>query len=154
MIAVELDPALAGTLRRRFSASQHVIVVEADLRLMPLPKRPFAIVANPPFALTTLLCRRLLGDPAIRLTGAELLLEWGAAKWLTSREPRDPELRRWRARYDIRLVLRVPAGQLFPQTGERRRLRPYQAAPARTRSASLEPDRRQRRRERRAPGIG
>ncbi len=115
IIAVELDPALASTLRRRFFNHQHVTVVEADLRLMPLPRRPFSVVANPPFALTTLLCRRLLGDPAIRLTGAELLLEWGAAKWLTSREPRDAELRRWRARYDIELVRRVPAASFSPK---------------------------------------
>lgn len=114
VIAVELDPALAGRLRRRFAQDENVSVVETDLRRMPFPRREFCVVANPPFALTTLLCRKLLGGPATSLTSAELILEWGAAKWLTSTEPRDGELRRWQHSYDIELVRRVPAGCFSP----------------------------------------
>ncbi len=115
VIAVELDPALAGRLRRRFRAEPLVGVVEADLRRIPLPRRPFHVVANPPFGLTTWLCRRLLGDRALNLTGAEFVLEWGAAKWLTSQKPRDSEMASWTARYDIRLVRRVPAASFSPR---------------------------------------
>jgi 23S rRNA (adenine-N6)-dimethyltransferase len=114
VIAVELDPALAGRLRRRFAAQARVAVVEADLRRIPLPRRPFHVVANPPFALTTWLCRRLLADRALQLTGAELLLEWGAARWLTDANPRDRETASWLARYDVRLVRRVPAASFSP----------------------------------------
>lgn len=114
VIAVELDPALADRLRRRFAAQPLVAVAEADLRRIPLPRRPFHVVANPPFGLTTWLCRRLLGDRTLSLTGAELLLEWGAAKWLTEPWPRDRELASWAARYDIRLVRRVPATSFSP----------------------------------------
>ena len=114
VIAVELDAALADRLRRRFGAEPHVGVVEADLRRVALPRRPFHVVASPPFALTTLLCRRLLGDRSVRLTGAELVLEWGAAKWLSSREPRDRETARWASRYEMRLVRRVPAASFSP----------------------------------------
>ncbi len=114
VIAIELDPGLAERLRRRFSGEPLVGVVEADLRQVPLPRRPFHVVASPPFALTTLLCRRLLGDQSVRLTGAELILEWGAARWLSSRQPRDPETARWAARYEMRLVRRVPAESFSP----------------------------------------
>lgn len=114
VIAIELDPGLAERLRRRFSGEPLVGVVEADLRKVPLPRRPFHVVASPPFALTTLLCRRLLGDQSVRLTGAELILEWGAARWLSSRQPRDPETARWAARYEMRLVRRVPADSFSP----------------------------------------
>ena len=114
MIAIELDPRLAGRLRRRFAAEPLVGVVEADLRRVPLPRRPFHVVASPPFALTTLLCRRLLGDQGIRLTGAELILEWGAARWLSSPEPRDRETARWAAAYEMRLVRRVAAASFSP----------------------------------------
>jgi 23S rRNA (adenine-N6)-dimethyltransferase len=120
VIAVEVDPGLAAKLRRRFDESL-VSVVEGDLRCIPLPRRPFSVVANPPFALTTWLCRRLLGDPAVKLTGAELILEWGAAKQLTqldqaprSDQPRLRELARWAARYQIDLVRRVPAASFSP----------------------------------------
>ncbi len=158
VIAVEIDPALVAKLRRRFAveAESLVSVVEGDLRCIPLPRRPFYVVANPPFALTTWLCRRLLGDPAVKLAGAELMLEWGAARWLAqiqpgprqpgprqpgprqpgprqpgprqpgprqpeSRQPeprqpapRDREQARWAARYEIRLVRRVPAASFSP----------------------------------------
>lgn len=89
VIAVEIDPGLAARLRRRFAADQDflVSVIEADLRGVPLPRRPFYVVANPPFALTTWLSRRLLGDPSLRLAGAELILGWGAAKGLTQGDP-------------------------------------------------------------------
>jgi 23S rRNA (adenine-N6)-dimethyltransferase len=117
VIAIELDPRLAGRLRRRFVAEPLVGVVEADLRRVPLPRRPFHVVASPPFALTTLLCRRLLGDQGIRLTGAELILEWGAARWLSSPEPRDRETARWAAAYEMRLVRRVPAASFSPPPG-------------------------------------
>lgn len=114
VIAVELDAALASRLRRRFAAEPLVAVVEADLRCIPLPRRPFHVVANPPFALTTWLCRRLLGDRTLRLAGAELLLEWGAARWLTGPRPRDSETASWLARYDTRLVRRIPATSFSP----------------------------------------
>jgi 23S rRNA (adenine-N6)-dimethyltransferase len=64
VIAIERDPRLAARLRRRFAAEPPVGVAEADLRQVPLPRRPFHVVASPPFALTTFLCRHLLGDPA------------------------------------------------------------------------------------------
>ncbi len=148
VIAVELDPVLAARLRRRFEARPQVHVVEADLRRIPFPRRPFLVVASPPFALTTLLCRRLLGDPAIRLAGAELILEWGAARWLSGRAPRDRETARWAARYEIELVRRVPATCFSPPPGAdaayvriRPRLPPSQS------------DRRQRGGERRRPDL-
>ena len=117
VIAIELDPRLAERLRRRFCGEPRVGVVEGDLRRVPLPRRPFRVVASPPFALTTLLCRRLLGDRGVRLSGAELILEWGAAKWLCSPEPRDKEVARWAARYEMRLVRRVPAASFSPPPG-------------------------------------
>ena len=118
VIAVEIDPALAGRLRRRFAADDEslVSVVEADLRRIPLPRRPFSVVANPPFALTTWLCRRLLGDPAVKLAGADLMLEWGAAKGLAEAQAgsREREQSRWAARYEIKLVRRIPAASFSP----------------------------------------
>lgn len=117
VIAIELDTELAGRLRQRTRAEPLVTVVEADLRLVPLPRRPFHVVASLPFSLTTLLCRRLLGDPAVQLAGAELIIEWGAAKWLSDPLPRDRETARWAARYEMRMVRRVPACCFSPPPG-------------------------------------
>jgi 23S rRNA (adenine-N6)-dimethyltransferase len=114
VIAVERDPRLVGRLERRFSEHPGVRVVEADLRVIPLPRREFLVVANPPFSATTALLRRLLGDRNVPLAGADLILAWGVAKWLTSSRPRDAETARWTARYEVRLVRRVTADSFAP----------------------------------------
>ena len=114
VIAIERDPRLAARLRRRFAAEPGVRIAETDLRTVPWPGRDFLVVANPPFAGTTGLARRLLGDPAVRLAGAELILAWGAARWLAAARPRDEETAWWAARYQIRLVGRVAAASFAP----------------------------------------
>ena len=114
VIAVERDQRLAGRLRHRFDGHRRIRVVEADLRQVPLPRRDFLVVANPPFSVTTALCRRLLGDPAVRLAGAELILQWGAAKWLADPVPRDAETAWWACRYQISLARRISAANFLP----------------------------------------
>ncbi len=117
MIAVERDPRLAGRLSRRFGGDPLVTVVAADLRQVPLPRRDFLVVANIPFAVTTDLLRRLLGNPAVPLAGAELIVAWGAGRWLARPRPRDEETAWWTARYRIRLAGRVPAASFAPPPG-------------------------------------
>jgi len=114
VIAVERDPRLAGRLRHRFDGQAAISVVEADLRCVPLPRRDFLVVASPPFAVTTVLCRRLLGEPAVPLAGAELILAWGAARWLASPRPRDAESAWWACRYEISMTRRVRASSFLP----------------------------------------
>jgi 23S rRNA (adenine-N6)-dimethyltransferase len=83
VIAVELDPKLARSLQRRFPDAR---VVCADALTMPLPRRPFRVVANVPFGISTALLRRLVAAP--HLERADLIVARGfAIKWST-REPR------------------------------------------------------------------
>jgi 23S rRNA (adenine-N6)-dimethyltransferase len=114
VIAVERDPRLAASLRRRFASDPNVRVVEADLRHVALPRREFLVVASPPFSLTTRLCRRLLGDPNVKLAGAELIVQWGAARWLASPRPRDAETAWWAARYQVRMAQTISAASFRP----------------------------------------
>ena len=114
VIAVERDQRLARRLRRRFGDDPGVRVVEADLRQVQLPRRDFLVVANPPFSVTSALCRRLLGDPAVPLAGAELILQWGAAKWHAAPVPRDAETAWWACRYQISLARRISAASFLP----------------------------------------
>ncbi len=113
VLAVERDPRLAGGLRRRFAGCEAVRVVEGDLRTVPLPRRPYAVVANPPFAGTAALLARLLDDPAGALARADLLVELGAALGVVG-PPRGPREAWWTARYEAVLVRRVPAGAFRP----------------------------------------
>jgi 23S rRNA (adenine-N6)-dimethyltransferase len=78
VIAIELHPGRAAALRRRF-ADDDIRVVQADATDLRLPRRPFRVVANPPWAITEALLRRLL-HPASRLEHASLLLKRSAAR--------------------------------------------------------------------------
>jgi 23S rRNA (adenine-N6)-dimethyltransferase len=78
VIAIELHPGRAATLRRRF-AHAHVRVVQVDATDLRLPRRPFRVVANPPWAITTPLVRRLV-HPGSRLERADLIVDRAAAR--------------------------------------------------------------------------
>jgi 23S rRNA (adenine-N6)-dimethyltransferase len=114
VIAIERDQRLADCLRRRFGGDPRIGIVEADLCRVPLPRRRFLVVASIPFSLTTVMLRRLLGDPAVPLGGAELITGLGAARWLASARPRDAETAWWTSRYEIRLTCRVAAASFAP----------------------------------------
>ncbi len=76
VVAIELDPQLAGSLRGRWP---NVTVVEGDALRVAFPDEPFRVVANIPFAHTNDLLHRLLDDPALPLERADLIVEWGVA---------------------------------------------------------------------------
>ena len=114
VLAVERDGRFVRALRRRFADLPLVRVVHEDVRRVRLPRRDFAVVANIPFAVSTPLLRRLLTPVPGRLARAEVVVEWGLARRLTSARPRDLEQAWWAARFDLRLVRRIPARCFTP----------------------------------------
>jgi 23S rRNA (adenine-N6)-dimethyltransferase len=72
VLAVELHPRRAAGLRERF-ATDPVTVVECDIAEFRLPHRPFRVVANPPYSLSSAVVRSLLA-PGSQLVGADLVL--------------------------------------------------------------------------------
>lgn len=113
VLAVERDAGLTRYLERRFAAGQ-VTVVHGDLLRVPLPRRPYRVVASVPFAVTAALLRRLLDDPRSMLERADLLVEWGLARRLAAPRPRDLATAWWAGRFDLRLERRVPAACFRP----------------------------------------
>ncbi len=110
VVAIELHPDRARHLRDRFREAE-VRVVQADASDLWLPGRPFSVVANPPFAVTTALLRRLL-HPASRLERADLIMPIPLAlRWLKGR---DPYRGGWMARFDGHLSARVPQSGFHP----------------------------------------
>lgn len=95
VVAVELHPGRLEQLRRRFAGTS-VTLVGADLLAMPLPRRPYRVVASPPFPLGTPLLRRLLATDS-RLRAADLVLQrdrvariadrGAGARWAVQRGP-------------------------------------------------------------------
>jgi 23S rRNA (adenine-N6)-dimethyltransferase len=103
VIALELHPHRAETLRRRF-AGDAVTVVEADAAALRLPGRPFRVVASPPYALSSDLLRALLSAHS-RLTAADLVLQRAAARRLAQTRTR---------RFDLRVGYPVPRRAFRP----------------------------------------
>lgn len=73
VVAVEPHPGRAAVLRRRFAGAD-VTVVECEVAALPLPRRPFRVVASPPYAVSSPLLRTLLA-PGSRLIAADLVLQ-------------------------------------------------------------------------------
>ena len=108
VVAVELHPGRAAALRERFPGA---VVVRADAGDLRLPRRPFHVVANPPFARSGALLRRLL-QPGGRLLSAHLVLQEQAARRWAS--PSAPAAGRWSRVFDVSLGRRVPRRAFTP----------------------------------------
>ncbi|MFT9589279.1 23S rRNA (adenine(2058)-N(6))-methyltransferase Erm(41) [Mycobacteroides abscessus subsp. abscessus] len=97
VLAVELHPGRARHLRSRF-AEEDVRIAEADLLAFRWPRRPFRVVASPPYQVTSALIRSLL-TPESRLLAADLVLQRGAVHKHAKRAP----VRHWTLRAGIAL---------------------------------------------------
>jgi 23S rRNA (adenine-N6)-dimethyltransferase len=102
VIAVEAHAARAERLRERFGDA--IVVVQADAADLRVPRRPFYVVANPPFHVTAALLRRLV-QPSSRLVAAHVIVqEWVARRWIA---PHAPGYQRWNRVYVATLGARV-----------------------------------------------
>jgi 23S rRNA (adenine-N6)-dimethyltransferase len=109
VVAIELHPKRLEWVRREFG--DRITVVRADAQDLRLPRRPFRVVANPPYAATTALMRRLLA-PGSRMTRADLVIQdWSARRWA---EGRAPGAGRWLRRFEPEVVARVPRSAFVP----------------------------------------
>lgn len=110
--AVESDPALAAVLRERFGG--RVRVLEADARRLRWPREPFAVVANLPFSGGTEILGSLLGDSAVPLMRAELVVQWELATKRTALWPSTLLGVQWGAVYELNLVRRIAPSAFAP----------------------------------------
>jgi 23S rRNA (adenine-N6)-dimethyltransferase len=114
VLAVERDPRLAAGARRRLAGHGNVAVVTADALRLPLPRRPFRVVANLPFGSTGAMLRRLLDDPRAPLQRADLIVQEEAARRYAAAAPATPRTVRWGAWYELRAGRRLPPACFSP----------------------------------------
>jgi 23S rRNA (adenine-N6)-dimethyltransferase len=117
--AVEIDRALAERLRERFVGYPTVQVVEGDVLSMRLSDRPFKVVSNLPFHLSTTIFHKLLDDPTVPLARAELIVELGFAVGLSSVHPSRLTSLSWQPWFEFLLTRRLSA-RLFKPSPESR----------------------------------
>ena len=108
VIAIEIDSSLAARLAGRYRQRSNVEVVHGDALAVPLPRRPFKVVSNPPFHITSPLLHRLLDDSAVPLVRADLVVGWGAALALTGVFGPAHKARPWLPRFEFLLLRRLP----------------------------------------------
>lgn len=112
VIAFELNTDRVVILRERFHDVPNVKVVNADARDLRLPRRPFRVVANPPFSITDDLLQRLL-HPRTHLLCAYLVLQLQVARRLAN-----GDIRRYisaRASFDFEISRRLPRSAFCPR---------------------------------------
>ena len=110
VVAIELHPARLAALRERFDVDS-VRIVRADATDLRLPRRPFHVVANPPWATTTAVLRRLV-HPGSRLLRADLVVPRHVAdRWVSGRAP---GARRWQSTYTATPTGIVPRSAFRP----------------------------------------
>jgi 16S rRNA (adenine1518-N6/adenine1519-N6)-dimethyltransferase len=119
VVAVEVDPRLAGYLRERFAGEARLRLVEGDiLRLAPddlvAPGVGFRVVANLPYSATSAVLRRLLAGPR-RPQRLVVMVQEEVARRIVARPP---EMSLLAVSIQFfgrpRLAFRVPAGAFTP----------------------------------------
>jgi 23S rRNA (adenine-N6)-dimethyltransferase len=110
VIAVELHPARLARLRAEF-ADAPVRVIRADAADLRLPRRPFRVIANPPYASTVALLRRLLAR-GCAMYAADLVLPRPYVSRVV--DGRWTGFARWGEEYVVRRGLAVPPGAFRP----------------------------------------
>jgi 23S rRNA (adenine-N6)-dimethyltransferase len=114
VIAIEVDHRCVARLRA--AAPPNVVVLEADAVTLPLPRTPFRVVANPPFAATSALLHRLLDDAGSGLVRADLVVQWqvARARARAAAGPCDLAAATWGPWWTFRRGRRLPASVFRP----------------------------------------
>lgn len=110
VIAFELHLNRAQDLRRQF-ANANVVIVHADGSDVRLPRRPFRVVSNPPFAIAVAVLRRLTA-PGSQLLRADVVVPWHVAeRWVSGKAP---GAGRWRKEFICSVGRPIPRSAFSP----------------------------------------
>jgi 23S rRNA (adenine-N6)-dimethyltransferase len=115
VLAVEVDPRLARDLEAAFVDDERVQVVEADFLAFDLPREPFVLAGNIPFALTAEIVRKATRGPALPedvyfVMQAEAAERFAGTPWAPESLP-SLRLKPW---WHVEIGMRLPAHDFEP----------------------------------------
>ncbi|MFB0843352.1 ribosomal RNA small subunit methyltransferase A [Paenibacillus oleatilyticus] len=114
VLAIENDPRFAEKLRSKIREAEGIRLAEANFLEMPLPRKPFGVIANIPFAITTAVLGRLMDHPAVPFRHGVLIVELGAARRFTADPVTQARILGWRMQFDLKLAEPVSPDRFSP----------------------------------------
>jgi 23S rRNA (adenine-N6)-dimethyltransferase len=114
VLAVEIDPHWARTLRSRAAAVGEVRVVRGDALSVPLPAGPFHAVSAAPYGIGTSIVRRLLTE-AHGMEGAAVILQRETARRLAGRPRTGRFAATWAPWFHLEVVREIPPEAFRPR---------------------------------------
>ncbi|MBD1382813.1 23S ribosomal RNA methyltransferase Erm [Metabacillus arenae] len=114
VLAIEYDEGFVEVLQRKAASNSNIKIIQKDILSSHLPKEPFTVVANIPYAITTPILKMLLNQPNNSLRRGVLVMEKGAAKRFTSDSITNPLILKWRMWFDLEYVKGISRKNFSP----------------------------------------
>ena len=114
VIAIEKDRRLVRLLRKRFSRTPHVRVVQADFRDYPIPEKPFKAISNIPYGITSDILKILMYHNEERFAGGSLVMQLEAARKLISEKIYNPYVVFYRTFFELTLMYEAAPESFMP----------------------------------------
>lgn len=112
ILAVEYDQKFIRKLQQL--EMKNTVIIQQDILKISLPRKPFVVVSNIPYAITTPIMKMLLNKPSSGFQRGVIVMEKGAAKRFTSNFVKDPYIITWRMWFDIRYVKGISRKNFSP----------------------------------------
>ena len=103
VMAVENDLKFVKILRSKLEQQRNVMVIGKDFLEVNLPKKPFSVVSNIPYSITTPIMGKLMDRPDSPFQKGLLVMEKGAAKRFTTHPSSNPRILTWRMYFDLKM---------------------------------------------------
>ncbi len=114
VVAVEYDIKFVEILKRKLCQHTNTKVIHEDILQFRLPTKPFIVVSNIPYSITTPIMKMLLNKPSSSFQRGVIVMEKGAAKRFTSNLVKDPYVIAWRMWFDIQYVKGISRRNFSP----------------------------------------
>lgn len=115
VLAVEYDKQLVELLKQKTAKDSNTKIIHQDILRMRLPKEPFIVVSNIPYAITTPIMKLLLNNPLSSFQRGVIVMEYGAAKRFTSTFVKNDYVLVWKMWYDFEYVRKVARESFSPR---------------------------------------
>lgn len=103
VMAIENDLQFVKILRKQLDQQKNVTVIGKDVLEVNLPNKPFSVVSNIPYSITTPILGKLMDQPEKPFQKGLLVMEKGAAKRFTTHPSSNPRILTWRMYFDLKM---------------------------------------------------